>query len=169
MDYSEIGTAARLLRGILDRREKQVVPPDQVAPPSHVPPAVAEPTTRLARIERILGSLCALSGVRGAVVSDAAGLAVAGAGTLASSDRWAAFSTVLGGTIENASRYLDSDASDKVSLGLAGGDEAVVTRFVAEARAYHLVVRCSARAARDADFGRAVAALVEALTGPASE
>lgn len=168
MDFSEIGAAARLLRGILERggRTARAQVPARARPAEPAPSPEPAPVTRAARLERILAALCATPGVQSAVLADDTGLPLAGFGLQAGGERLAAFSSMLGTVMDGARRVLGEEAGDRVTLRLSGDLEAVVTRFSAEGRTYHLVVQCSGRAAARADLRGAAAALRGALGGP---
>lgn len=157
MGSSEIETSARLLRGILQRREAGRAGAPIAAPPDA---AGAAPP---AGIDGVLAALCAAPGVRTAVVADASGLPVAGRGGDDASDRLAACSVLLGSVLEPAARLLGGPGRDRAAVRLGDGDEALLLRFRAADRTWHLILLHDARIDAREPAERAAEALADAL------
>jgi len=169
MEFPEIGIAAGLLRGILERRPAAPGPsaePAAVAgPPGPLPPP-AEAGTRSGQLEITLRGLCARPGVRGALVADGDGLAMASHGAL-SQDQLAACSSLLGAALDETGRVLESRPAERITLRLSDEEAALMTRFIADGRRFQLLVLCVPLSAERLDLAGAVAALRLALVPPA--
>jgi hypothetical protein len=170
MEFPEIGITANLLRGIMERRP---VPPGPVDPATPAPEvalaqdeAPLDPGTRAGRMEAILRGLCGRPGVRGALLADSSGLAMAIHGGPFPAERLAAFSTMLGSALDGAGRLLDSRGADRISLRLSEAETALLARFPCEGLLFHLLVLCLPAVAERVDVRPAVAGLQRVLAGP---
>ena len=162
MASSELDTTATLLRGILERQAAA----DAAGRAPGLPGAQGEeePPSGSAGIELALDALDAIPGIKGAAVADASGLTVGARGGAIAPERMAAYSVALGAVLDSAGRLLGAEGRDRAAVRLQGDDEAILHRFVASARTYHLIVVRDVRAGAPPDLARAVAALGAALT-----
>jgi len=163
MEFPEIGVTASLLRGIMERRPAAPAPSAASLAREPVPPEDAG--TRSGRMGAILRGLCGRPGVRGALVADADGLAVASHGGSLSPEQLAACSSLLGSALDDAGRVLESRPAERISLRLSDAETALLTRFTAEGLRFHLLVLCAPSAAERLELAQPVAVLRRALAG----
>lgn len=158
MDSSELLTSARLLHGILGRGESR--------PPAECATASARGAAAPGRpgLEGALAGVCAAPAVLAAVLADASGLTVAARGEPRATERLAACAVALGATLDQAGRLLETAPGDRAAVRLADDHEALLFRFRAGDRAWHLLVLRDARAPGRSPLERAAEVLSEALS-----
>ncbi len=159
MDSSELEPSARLLRAILERGDSR-----RPAKPEAPPRAGSRPEAARPGIEGALAGICAAPAVRAAVLADANGLIVASRGEPLASERLAACAVALGATLDQAGRLLETEPGNRAAVRLASDEEALLFRFRAGDRHWHLLVLRDARSPGRSPLERAADVLAEALS-----
>lgn len=92
--------------------------------------------------EDILGSMCSKGNSYGAVVADKMGLPLASYQSPLSVDSLAAYTTVLGDSIDKANVILDQPNANNISLDINDTDKFVMRKFRVLDNTYYLLVVC---------------------------
>ncbi len=93
-------------------------------------------------LEAALEILCQRGGFSCAIIADDDGLALAEHNPPLNTDVMAAFATVLGGAIAQASHFLDQHEANNISMDINYIDKAVVRKFEARAIPFYLFIIC---------------------------
>ncbi len=123
--------------------------------PSQAPPAQEAKTAQAAatiaalesghkedRLENALEILCQRGGFSSAVIADDQGLALADHNSPVDTEILAAFATVLGGAIAQASHFLDQHEANNISMDINYADKAVVRKFEVRSTPFYLFIIC---------------------------
>jgi hypothetical protein len=102
----------------------------------------AEPGLHSDLYEDILGSMCSKGNSYGAVVADKMGLPLASYQSPLSVDSLAAYTTVLGDSIDKANVILDQPNANNISLDINDTDKFVMRKFRVLDNTYYLLVVC---------------------------
>jgi chromosome partitioning protein len=102
----------------------------------------AEPGLHSDLYEDILGSMCSKGNSYGAVVADKMGLPLASYQSPLSVDSLAAYTTVLGDSLDKASVILDQPNANNISLDINDTDKFVMRKFQVFDNTYYLLVVC---------------------------
>ena len=102
----------------------------------------ADPRLHSDVYEDILGSLCSKGNSYGAVVADKMGLPLASYHSPLSVDALAAYTTVLGDSIDKAYVILDQPNANNISLEINDTDKFVMRKFKVLDSIYYLLVVC---------------------------
>jgi hypothetical protein len=103
---------------------------------------VEEPGLHSDMYEDILGSMCSKGNSYGAVVADKIGLPLASYQSPLSVDSLAAYTTVLGDSLDKASLILDQPNANNISLDINDTDKFVMRKFQVLDNTYYLLVVC---------------------------
>lgn len=95
------------------------------------------------RLENVLIAMCRRGGFTGAVITDDSGLPLAAHNSPVETDRIAAFTSILGGALSKAGRFLEQHGAEYLSMDINYEDKVVVRRFFFEQREMYLLVLCS--------------------------
>ncbi|MFH2123729.1 MAG: hypothetical protein ABIJ50_09655 [Pseudomonadota bacterium] len=141
---SELEEASSLFCALLD---PVISAADSADTLSTEAPDASEPSTDLPlpfrgdQLEKILYGMCKRGGFSSAVVADRQGLALGVYNSPVDMEVLAAFTTVLGETINKAGRFLDQHEANNISLDINYADKAVVRQFfLAESPCYIMVI-----------------------------
>jgi hypothetical protein len=109
------------------------------------PPAANEPLERDHKedmLEDALQILCQRGRFTSAIIADDQGLALADYNSPVDTAVMAAFATVLGGAIAQASHFLDQHQANNISMDINYADKAVVRKFTIDASPFYLFIIC---------------------------
>lgn len=125
-------------------RSEAVVPVrvEPAAPPATSLEDAATAGFRGDRLDRILASMCQRGGFAGAVVVDPSGLPLAAHNSPADIDAVAAFTAVLGDTLERVGRLFDQPGAAAITVDVNYEDKVVVRRFRARDLDLYLFLVC---------------------------
>jgi hypothetical protein len=116
--------------------------PDRAQEPSPAPIAVLATGHKEERLENALQILCQRGGFSSAIIADDQGLALADYNSPVGTEVLAAFATVLGGAIAQASHFLDQHEANNISMDINYADKAVVRKFTVRALSFYLFIIC---------------------------
>jgi hypothetical protein len=112
--------------------------PEQYAPVDETPASVH----REDALATLLQTLCQRGGFSCAIIADDSGLALAEHNPPLDTDIMAAFATVLGGAIAQASHFLDQHEANNISMDINYADKAVVRKFTLRDQPFYLFIIC---------------------------
>ena len=98
---------------------------------------------RSEQLARVLADMAARAGFAAVVLSDRAGLPLASYGPEDATRILAALGSVLGETLEQVGRYLQTERGETVAVDVGYTDKLVLRRFEFEAGTFYVVVLCS--------------------------
>lgn len=116
--------------------------PDRAEEPPQAPIAVLESGHKEERLENALQILCQRGGFSSAIIADDQGLALADYNSPVNTEVLAAFATVLGSAIAQASHFLDQHEANNISMDINYADKAVVRKFTVRAQSFYLFIIC---------------------------
>jgi len=125
---------------------------------------LAEPALHSDLYEDILSSLCSKGNSYGAVVADKMGLPLASYQSPLSVDALAAYTTVLGDSLEKAYVILDQPNANNISLDINDTDKFVMRKFMVLDSTYYLLVACPQVSDVLGEMEIAVSRIVSGLT-----
>lgn len=112
----------------------------------------------------ILGSMCAKGNYYGAIVADKMGLPLASYKSPVAVDLLAAYTTVLGDSLEKAGVLLEQPSANNISLDINDTDKFVMRRFFVLDNTYYLLVVCPQVADVIGEMELAVSQIISGLS-----
>ncbi len=137
-------------------------PEESVAevPTPGFPELSLEPLHKEDMLKQALQILCQRGGFSSAIIADDNGLALADYNSPVGIEVLAAFATVLGGAIAQASHFLDQREANNISMDINYADKAVVRKFEIRGVFFYLFIICP----QDVDERNEVELSMETLT-----
>lgn len=140
------------------------IAPLPAKPAAPAAPESKPPATRGEALEQALAAMCRRGGFRGAALADDDGLPLAALQSPVGPEAIAAFTTVLGITIQRASQFLGTAAVNHLSLDVGVADKVVLRRFEVEGRPYYLLVQSTQGADERSEVELTLPLLARALS-----
>lgn len=135
-DSSEIKEAAALLNDVLGKAAHSPGPPTQIVPEMN---KVVSPT-RGDRLDETLMSMCNRGKFHGAVLADDSGLPLAVYNSPVDDNVIAAFTSVLGKSLDRTAQLLRQPSANNISMDINYLDKLVLRKFQSNEETYYLMI-----------------------------
>lgn len=117
-------------------------------------------------LETILRAMCSRGGFHGAVVADEGGLPLAVHNSPVDPESLAAFTSVLGGALERAGRFLSHHGADFITMDIDLSDKVALKQFSGADRTFYLMVLCPQSANERSEMEVSIQQVQAALVAP---